>query len=246
MISSNIFYHQITRKLIVAFGSLFSDVKIARMKDGNVIQTLQIPISYAPKEKWIVRIEQDPNLDSHTYTTLPRMSFEITGMNYDSARKSNRMSYITCGTETDTIGKVYSPVPYNFDISLYILTKTQEDALQVVEQILPFFTPEYTLSLKPIDGTDFIMDVPIIVNSVSVQDDYDGDFSQRRFVTYTLTFTLKANMYGPVTDGKVINHTFVDVNNTNIDPLTEFFLHESEGESSTATVIVDTVTENLY
>lgn len=243
MISNNIFYHQITRKLIVAFGSLFSDVKIARQKDGVVVQTLQIPISYAPKEKWIVRIDQDPNLDSHTYTTLPRISFEITSMSYDAARKANRMSYVTCGDGADSVGKVYSPVPYNFDISLYILTKTQEDALQIVEQILPFFTPEYTLSLKPIDGTDFIMDVPIILNSVSIQDDYDGDFNQRRFVTYSLTFTLKANMYGPITNGKVINHTFVDMRNNNLDIDTNFFLHEAEGDSSDGT-IAESIVEN--
>lgn len=241
MISNNIFYHQITRKLIVAFGSLFSDIKISRKKDGDVIQTLQIPISYAPKEKWIVRIEQDPNLDSHTYTTLPRMSFEITSMGYDSSRKGNRMSYITCGDIDGNVGKVYAPVPYNFDISLYILTKTQEDALQIVEQILPFFTPEYTLSLKPIDGTNFIMDVPIISNGISIQDDYDGDFNQRRFVTYSLNFTLKANMYGPVTDGKIINHTFVDVNN--INTTIDFFSYESEGDPTTGT-ITETIVEN--
>lgn len=239
MLNNNIFYHQITRKLIVAFGSLFSDLKIARSKDGEVVQTLQIPISYAPKEKWLVRVEQDPNLDSHTYTTLPRMSFEITSMSYDASRKSNRMAYLTCGTGGNSINRVYAPVPYNFEISLYILTKTQEDALQIVEQILPYFTPEYTMSLKPIDGTDFIMDVPIIANSISIQDDYDGDFNQRRFVTYTLTFTLKALMYGPITNGKIINHTFVDVNNLNG---IEIFLHESLGDPSTG-AIIETIEE---
>lgn len=240
MLSNSIFYHQITRKLIVAFGSLFSNIKVARQAQGETIQTIQIPISYAPKEKWIVRIEQDPNLDSHTYTTLPRMSFEITSMGYDSQRKSNRMGYVTCGTGEDHLTKVYAPVPYNFDISLYILTKTQEDALQIVEQILPYFTPEYTMSLKPIDGTDFVMDVPIISNGISIQDDYDGDFSQRRFVTYTLNFTLKAYMYGPINNGKIINHTFVDVDNMNGFNI---FMHESVGDSSTGNIVVDSIEE---
>lgn len=239
MLSNSIFYNQITRKIIVAFGSLFSNIKIARQAQGEVIQTLEVPISYAPKEKWLVRIEQDPNLDSHTYTTLPRMSFEINSMSYDATRKTNRMGYITCGDGQSSINRVYSPVPYNFDISLYILTKTQEDALQIVEQILPYFTPEYTISLKPIDNTDFVMDVPIISNGISIQDDYDGDFNQRRFVTYTLTFTLKAYMYGPITNGKIINHTFVDV--TKMDGF-DVFLHESIGESSSG-IVSETIIE---
>ena len=124
MLNNNIFYHQITRKVIVAFGSLFSNIKIARKdNDGIIAQTLEIPISYAPKEKWLVRIEQDTTLESHTYTTLPRMSFEITGMTYDASRKVNRMNYITCGDGQSDVSKIYSPVPYNFEISLYILLR---------------------------------------------------------------------------------------------------------------------------
>lgn len=234
MLSNSIFYHQITRKIIVAFGTLFSNIKIARQAQGETIQTLEIPISYAPKEKWLVRVEQDPNLDSHTYTTLPRMSFEINSMSLDASRKANKMSYVTCGTGESNLNRVYAPVPYNFDISLYILTKTQEDALQIVEQILPFFSPEYTLSLKPIPDHEFVMQVPVILNSVSIQDDYDGDFNQRRFVTYTLTFTLKANIYGPITNGKIINQTFVDVNNLNG---IEIFLHQSLGDPATGTIV---------
>lgn len=242
MLNNNIFYHQITRKLIVAFGSLFSNIKIARKKDNTVMQTLEVPISYAPKEKWLVRVEQDPNLDSHTYTTLPRMSFEITGMSYDSSRKVNRMNYITCGDNDSTLKKVYSPVPYNYDVSLYVLSKTQEDALQIVEQILPTFTPEYTMSIKPISMNDLVIDVPIILNSVSIQDDYDGDFQTRRFVTYTLNFTLKSNMFGPVIDGKVITKSLVDV--SNIDDLS--------GQADIAKNIVQgnpatgNVTQNLW
>lgn len=218
MLNDTTFYHQITRKVIVAFGSLFSNIKIVRQKDGTDMQTLEIPISYAPKEKWLVRIEQDPNLDQHTYTTLPRMSFEITDLSYDASRKVNRMNYITCGDGTG-VNKMYSPVPYNFNVSLYILTKTQEDALQIVEQILPTFTPEYTMSIKPIANTDLVMDIPIVLNSLSVQDDYDGDFETRRFVTYTLNFTIKANVYGAVSEGKPITNTIVDlsdIDNTSI------------------------------
>lgn len=210
MLSNNIFYHAITRKLIVAFGSLFSDIRIERKKDGIVEQTIAVPIAYAPKEKWIVRLDSDPNLTNHTYTTLPRISFEITGMAYDSTRKTNRMNYITCG-DGQGLTRTYAPTPYNIDISLYILTKTQEDALQIVEQILPYFTPEYTLSVKAIENSNVIMDVPIVLDNLSIQDDYDGDFQTRRFVTYTINFTMKANFYGPTVAGKPITRTIIDM-----------------------------------
>lgn len=207
------FYHAITKKVIIGFGSLFSDIKIVRKNaDESVSQTLAVPISYSAKEKWIVRLEQDPSLENHTYTTLPRLSFEITGINYDSSRKTNRMSRITCGTP-DGVTATYAPVPYNIDISLYALTKTQEDGLQIIEQILPFFMPEYTMSLKVIPEQNVIVDVPVILNGVTIDDQYDGDFQTRRFITYTMNFTLKTQVFGPVSESGLIRHTAVDVTN---------------------------------
>jgi hypothetical protein len=208
------FYHGLTRKIIVAFGSLFSNIKIERQNnDGEVAQTVVVPLAYAPKEKWLVRVEQDPTLERNTYTILPRMSFEITGLNYDPIRKTNRMNQVTCydnSGATPVMKQMYSPVPYNIDISLYVLTKTQEDALQIVEQILPFFTPEFTLAIRTIPNMSVNLDVPIILNSVAVQDDYDGDFQTRRFVTYTLNFTLKANFFGPISAAGPITTVFVN------------------------------------
>ncbi len=217
MLVGDVFYHGIIRKTIVAFGSLFSNIQIERkMKDGTnaIAQTLKVPIAYAPKEKWIVRLDEDPTLDKQVYTTLPRMSFEITGISYDANRKLNRMNQLACykpaaGATPASYTKMYTPVPYNIDISLYVLTKTQEDAMQIVEQILPYFTPEFTLSLKSVPEMNVVNDVPIILNSVSVQDDYDGDFQTRRFVTYTLTFSLKVNLYGPTDSGGPIKKVFV-------------------------------------
>lgn len=203
------FYHGLTRRIIVAFGSVFSSVKIERRNnDGEVEQTIAVPLSYAPKEKWVVRIDEDPSLERQTYTVLPRMSFEITGMSYDSSRKLNRINDITCYQDT-AMSKVSSPAPYNIDISLYILTKTQEDALQIVEQILPYFNPEYTVSVKLVEATNVTMDVPIVLNSVSIQDDYEGDFQTRRFVTYTLTFSIKSNFFGPVKQNGVIENVTI-------------------------------------
>lgn len=218
MIKGVTFYHGIIRKTIVAFGSLFSNIKIERyLKEdtssrgnkGDIAQTIDVPIGYAPKEKWLVRVDSDPTLENQVYTTLPRLSFEITSMAYDPTRKVSRMSRLVCVNGEDR-NQVFSPVPYNIEISLYAIAKTQEDCLQIVEQILPYFTPEFTLAIRMIDTMDIIQDVPIILNSVSMQDDYDGDFQTRRFVTYTLTFTLKVNLFGPVTTSNVINKVLVD------------------------------------
>jgi hypothetical protein len=238
MLNGQTYYHGATRKSIIAFGRLFSDIKIARqLKDGTgtVAQTLTIPLAYAPKEKWLVRLDSDPGLTNNTYTSLPRMSFEITGYSYDPARKTNKMNKIVCkdaSTASNPNRKsVFSPVPYNIDISLYILTKTQEDAMQILEQILPTFNPEYTLSVNAVPELEIVQDIPVVLNSVSVQDDYDGDFQTRRFVTHTLTFTLKTNIFGAVSNQGVIltsttntsepNQTYTATGTTPGGPITE-------------------------
>lgn len=201
MLNNQVFYHGIIRKSIIAFGRLFSNIYIDRKQgdsvNGDTVQRIMVPLAYAPKEKWLVRVEQDPNLDNNTYTTLPRMSFEITGYNYDSTRKINKMSKIACHKDGQAT-EMFSPVPYNLDVSLYVLTKTQEDALQIIEQILPTFGPEYTLAIRAVPDMNIIQDIPVTLNSISVSDEYDGDFQTRRFVTHTLNFTLKTNLFGPV------------------------------------------------
>lgn len=240
MLNSNVFYHGTIRKCIVAFGTLFSDIYIDRKQgdsvSGTTIQRLQIPLAYAPKEKWIVRLEQDPDLQNNTYTSLPRMSFEILGYNYDSSRKLNRMQQIKCGDGTASMDAIYTPVPYNIDIGLYILTKTQEDALQILEQILPTFTPEYTLTLNAVPDMSLKLDVPIVLNSVTSADEYDGDFQTRRFVTHTLTFTVKTNLFGPMANKKVISEV-----NANIGQNEDFSnpnrIYTAQGNVTTATVI---------
>jgi hypothetical protein len=238
MLNNQVYYHGIIRKTIVSFGRLFSDIYIDRKQgdsvNGTTIQRLQIPLAYAPKEKWLVRIDSDPNLENNTYVSLPRMSFEILSYNYDSTRKLNRMQKISCGDGTADKTYMFTPVPYNIEISLYILTKTQEDGLQILEQILPTFTPEYTLSIKAVPEMNVIQDVPVILNSVSVTDEYDGDFQTRRFVTHTLNFTLKTNMFGAVSSQGVI-----DTVNANIG------LNEDDGPRRIYTAEGDTSTGNL-
>lgn len=205
-------YHGIIRKLIVGFGTLFSNVRLQRADEAGVIQQyVNVPVAYGPKEKWDVRTDQDPELTNHTYTTLPRMAFELTSFTYDSARMLNRNSTIKCYNAIDGTSSVYSPVPYNIGITLYAQTKGTEDGLALMEQILPLFAPEYTLNLKAIPSMNVFQDVPIILNDVSVQDDYEGDFQTRRLVNHTFTFTAKINLYGPVKTGKLITRVDTDV-----------------------------------
>ena len=203
--------HHIIRKIVVGFGTLFSNLQIVRVDaTGTTTQTIKVPLAYAPKEKWEVRVDQDPDLTNHVYTTLPRMSFEITGYNYDPARMVNRNNTIKCYTD-GVVTSMYSPVPYNIDISLYALTKGTEDGLSIVEQILPLFAPEYSLNLLAIPEMNIKQDVPIILTGVSVQDDYEGDFATRRLVTHTFNFTIKALLYGPVKTSKLITDVSVNL-----------------------------------
>lgn len=248
MLNNNVFYHGIIRKSIVAFGRLFSDIYIDRKQGdsvtGTTIQRLQIPLAYAPKEKWLVRIEQDPNLENHTYVSLPRMSFEIIGYNYDATRKVNRMQQIKCGTGSGSVDTMYTPVPYNIDLSLYILTKTQEDALQIVEQILPTFTPEYTLTINAVPDMNVKLDVPIILNSITASDEYDGDFQTRRFVTHTLNFTMKTNLFGPISGRNVIDQVNANVGQ-NQDFSNPNRIYTAEGDVTTATVDTESWEDNF-
>ena len=247
MLNNQVFYHGTIRKTIVSFGNLFSKIYIDRKQGdsvtGTTIQRLQVPLAYAPKEKWIVRIDSDPNLEGHTYTTLPRMSFEITGYSYDASRKVGRMNQVTC-IKNGTASSTFSPVPYNLDISMYVLTKTQEDALQIIEQILPTFTPEYTLAINAVPDMNIIQDIPVILNSISVQDDYDGDFQTRRFVTHTLNFTLKLNLFGSTSAHGVVETVFVDLG-MNSNMTSPSSTYTADGDIATATVTSESWTDNF-
>jgi len=233
MLNNSTYYHQAIRKSIVAFGRLFSDIRIVRKnKDETKQQTVKVPLTYAPKEKWLVRLESDPTLDNYTYVSLPRMSFEIVSYMYDSQRKTNKLNRITCENLNGTNKKsVFSPAPYNIDISLYVISKTQEDGMQILEQILPIFTPEYTLSVQALPDLNIKQAVPVILNSVQVNDEYDGDFQTRRFVTHTLNFQMKTNVYGNVSEQGIIlssisnleeqNRTYTATGITPDDPIVE-------------------------
>lgn len=230
-------YHAVIKKVIVGFGTLFSNLQIPRTDEsGSVRQTVSVPIAYAPKEKWAVRVDQEAELDTGVYTTLPRMGFEITGYSYDSSRKVNRNNKIACHKDGAT-QFMFSPVPYNLDISLYAQTKGTEDGLAIVEQILPIFTPEYNLNLNAIPEMNIQQDVPIVLNSISVQDDYEGDFQTRRFVTHTFSFTAKLMLYAPIQTGKVILNTDVDVDTKTLNYGEH--KHNSVGNINTGNIDLD-------
>ena len=221
MLGKNPYYHQTMRNCIIGFGKMFSDLEFERKDNtGAVQQKILVPIAYGPKEKWVQRLEQDPDLENQTYTTLPRMSFEMAAISYDPLRKTNRLGTVkinrsSAGGGTGKRDKLFAPVPFNMYIKLNWLTNTTEDGLQIIEQILPFFTPEFTMKIKNTDPTlETETDVPIILNSTSFIDDYDGTFEIRRFVTWTLNFTLKILLFGGVDQtGNVITSTFVDLGN---------------------------------
>ena len=207
------FYHETTRKVVVAFGTLFNGITLVRKDNsGTIQQSMKVPLAYGPRQKYLVRLADDPDLSKSTAVTLPRIGFEIAGISYDPARKLQRVQKCkkVKGAKASQLDTQYMPVPYNIDFELYILSKQSDDALQIVEQILPYFQPDYTVTIN--DNTDMGIkrDVPVILNSIAYEDDYQGDFASRRAIIYTLSFTAKFYLYGPVTSSKVIKTVQVD------------------------------------
>ena len=205
------FYHQTSRKMVVAFGTLFNNIEVRRTDSADaVVEVIKIPLSYGPKDKMLVRISQDPNLNPKVALTVPRMGFELTSMTYDGARKLNTMGR-NVKKGTTGLKKQFNPVPYNWDFSLYVFVKNAEDGTQILEQILPFFTPEFTVTMTLVSGMTIKMDIPLVLNSVTSEDSYEGDFATRRSIIWTLSFIMKGFLYPSVTDNAaVITSSVVD------------------------------------
>jgi len=205
------FYHQTSRKMVVAFGSLFNNIEVRRTDSSDAVtEVVKIPLSYGPKDKMLVRISQDPSLNPKVALTVPRMGFELTSMTYDGVRKLNTMGR-NVKKGTTGLKKQYNPVPYNWDFSLYVFVKNAEDGTQILEQILPFFTPDFTVTMTLISGMTVKMDIPLVLNSVTSEDSYEGDFATRRSIIWTLSFLMKGFLYPSVTDNaKIITSSVVD------------------------------------
>jgi len=206
---ANYFYHKTTRKYVALFGSIFNKLSIVRTDPvtGNTVQQMPVPISYGPYQKFLARLQQDPNLDRKPSIVLPRISFEIVDLQYDGSRKVVSTKKLL--TESSTEGSfMYAPAPYNITFAMYVMVKYADDGAQIMEQIVPFFKPEWTTAVNLIEGID-PFDVPIVLNNVSLEDIYEGDFETRRSLVWTLTFTMKAWFFSPVKQKGLIK--FVDV-----------------------------------
>ena len=215
------FYNEGIRRLTIGFGQLFNNVIVQnKSSTGAVTKRYRVPLAYAPKEKFLVRLDEQANLESREFAiTLPRMGFEMTGLSYDPSRKLNKMQKFK-QVKTGENGKVmdynYTPVPYNVNYTLNIFTATAENGLIIVEQILPFFQPDYTVTVNMVPDLGIKRDVPISLNNVNYEDTYNGTFTTRRAVIYTLQFTAKTYLFGPMSNSKVIKEVqddlYTDVN----------------------------------
>ena len=194
------FYNEILRRTIISFGTLFNNNSIKQEDSSdNVVSVVKVPLAYGPTQKFLARLEQSPDLNKPFAITLPRMSFEFTGLTYDSTRKVTTTQTFTVkdpdsGTESK---KAFMPVPYNMQFELSIMSKLNDDALQIVEQILPYFQPAYNLTVELVEALQEKRDIPVVLENITMQDDYEGDFTSRRVLLYTLRFTAKTYLFGP-------------------------------------------------
>jgi hypothetical protein len=219
------FYFSLIRKYVILMGTLVNNIHITRTnKSGVLTAVIKVPVTYAPKDKMLARVMQDPNIDRPTaIAPLPLISFEMGQMRYDGSRKLPTINkvYVKSSTDTNKFKYQYNPVPYNIEFKVYIYAKNAEDGTKIIEQILPFFTPDWTTTVNLIPETEITMDIPIVLNNISYSDNYDEAFTKRRAIIWTLDFVLKGYLYGPVKSGGVIkfveNNLYLPTANSIID-----------------------------
>ena len=194
------YYHEIIRKTIISFGTLFNNINIKHKKsDGTILDDIKVGLAYGPQQKYLAKIQEQAELSKGVAITLPRMSFEMTNIQYDSTRKSG-ITQTFKAQDGDKLKKVFMPVPYNIGFELSIFSKLNDDALQIIEQILPFFQPSFNLTVDLISAIGEKRDIPVVLENISFQDDYEGSFETRRALIYTLNFTAKTYLFGPVAE----------------------------------------------
>ena len=212
------FYHKKIRNTVIAFGTIFNNVNIKRLdSSGNPIQNIKVPLSYSPKEKFLARLDAQQDLtgdDSSVAITLPRMSFEVTGYSYDGGRKLNKnqkITKVTTNADTTKMNSQYMPVPYDVSFSLSVYVANSDDGLQIIEQILPYFQPDYTVTMIEDRTMDTKRDIPFVLNNVDYEDSYTGSLTTSRRIIYTLTFTAKIYLFGPISTSAVIKTVSADL-----------------------------------
>ena len=215
------FYNQAVRKTVISFGTLFNNIELKKTVNGQVLETEKVPLAYGPKQKFLYRLQGNPTDGRKVAITLPRIYFEMTGIDYDASRKTPAtQKYKTVINDNgNEVRTQYVPVPYNISFEVGILCKSQDDGLQILEQILPFFQPSFSMSLKFIPDMDEVRDVAVVLNSVDFDDDWEDDFSTRRSITYTMQFTAKSYIYGPYTKADVIRKSRIieTIGDTNVN-----------------------------
>ena len=195
------FYHEIIRKTVVSFGTLFNQIYVKHNDANNNVESeIKVPLAYGPAQKFLARLEQQADLNRAVQINLPRMSFEMNSISYDPTRKVSVTQTFKAVDDNTRVKKVYMPVPYNLGFELNILTKLNDDALQILEQILPYFQPSFNVTVELVDSIGEKRDIPVVLESINFQDDYEGDFSTRRALIYTLQFTAKTYLFGPIAD----------------------------------------------
>lgn len=210
------FYHQTLRRYIVAFGNMFNDMTVQRLDaSSNVIQVIEVPISYSPKEKFLVRLATDPSLTRGIGVQLPAISFEMTSMTYDGSRRLSsvirNVAYDNANSDKTNLVNQYTPVPYNMNFSLYLYVRNADDAAQLIEQIVPFFGPEWTNTIKLVPSMNIKMDIPTTLLDISTEDTYEGDFITRRALVYTINFSMKGYFFGPTRTTGIIKRIQIDM-----------------------------------
>jgi hypothetical protein len=208
------FYNESIRKLIIGFGSLFNDINVERKNsDGTIKESIRVPIAYGPKEKFLRRLQESSSISdaTHTQITLPRLGFDITGIQYDPSRKGNKLRKTKAVSADGLVTSYnYAEVPYNISLGLYAFSRNQNDNLQIIEQILPYFSPEFIVSMK-INDINAKIDVPVVLNGVSTVEEYEGEFDSRRNLTSTFEFTAKTFIYGPARTSRIILQSDIDI-----------------------------------
>tara|TARA_Y100001937_G_scaffold125780_1_gene193347 strand:+ start:1206 stop:1961 length:756 start_codon:yes stop_codon:yes gene_type:complete len=240
------FYHATMRKSVAVFGTLFNNINVIR-KDGSggILNQIKVPLAYGPKQKFLARLDQEAGFEAPLAIKLPRMAFEISSLEIDDSQKLQKKNKIveTHGSDITKRKTISHYTSYNIGMSLFILTKNQDDGLQIMEQILPYFQPDYTVTIKPVDNFTLKQDVPIVLDSVSIDDQYEGDFTERRVLTYQLDFTMKMKFYGPTKDVGLIREINVDIEKfgtQNIMEEIDFTVGNSDtAENFTVTTTID-------
>ena len=243
------FYHATMRKSVAVFGTLFNNLKVVRKKsDGSSINQVRVPLAYGPKQKFLARLDQETGFDAQMSIKLPRMAFEITGIALDTTQKLNKRNQVA-ETHASDVGKkktIKHYTSYDIGMSLYILVKNQDDGLQIVEQILPYFQPEYSVTITPVSGFNYKQDVSVILGGVQIDDQYEGDFTERRVLIYQLDFTMKMKFFGPTTDQAIIREVNLDfhdkVNTTAIFEEMDFTVGASDTADSFT--VTETITQD--